>query len=145
MKLNTEKMIAKVEDGIGWVIFNNPERRNAVSLEMWEGVQEILSAYREDPSVRVAVLTGAGDKAFVSGADISEFEKRRNSAAAAEEYEKVSAAGRSALASFDKPLLAMIRGYCIGGGMAVALSADCLLYTSPSPRDRTRSRMPSSA
>lgn len=124
MKLNTEKMIAEVEDGIGWCIFNNPERRNAVSLEMWEGVQQIMAAYRDDPAIRVAVLAGAGDKAFVSGADISEFEKKRNSAAAAEEYEKVSSAARRTLAEFEKPMLAMIKGYCIGGGMAVALSAD---------------------
>lgn len=124
MKLNTEKMIAKVEDGVGWCIFNNPARRNAVSLEMWQGVNDIMAAYRADPAVRVVVLAGAGDKAFVSGADISEFEEKRNSAEAAEQYEKVSAGARSALAAFEKPMIAMIRGYCIGGGMAVALSAD---------------------
>lgn len=132
MKLNTEKMIAKVEDGIGWCIFNNPARRNAVSLEMWEGVCDIMTAYQEDPSIRVAILAGAGDKAFVSGADISEFEEKRNSAAAAEQYEKVAASAHRALAAFDKPLLAMIKGYCIGGGMAVALSADIRIASADS-------------
>lgn len=132
MKLQTTKMLAKIEDGIGWMTFNNPERRNAVSWEMWEGVRDIMTAFQADDSVRVAIMAGAGDKAFVSGADISEFAEKRNSAAAQEEYGRVSAEAHRALAKFDKPLIAKINGFCIGGGMAVALSADIRIASTPS-------------
>ena len=124
MQLDTKKMLASTEDGIGWVTFNNPERRNAVSLEMWQGLGVILEHFQQDDEVRVVVMRGAGDKSFVSGADISEFEKRRGNAEAAEEYGAVSSDARRRLSTLDKPLLAMIKGYCIGGGLAIALSAD---------------------
>ena len=124
MKLDTEKMIARKEGAIGWMIFNNPARRNALSIEMWRAVAEIIDSYRADDEVRVVVMAGAGDKAFVSGADISEFEKHRASAAAEEAYNRISAAAQGALGTLDKPLVAMIRGFCIGGGLAVALAAD---------------------
>jgi enoyl-CoA hydratase/carnithine racemase len=124
MKLNTEKMIAEKEGGIGWVVFNNPERRNAVSLEMWEAVATIFDEYERDPDVRVAVMKGAGDKSFVAGADISQFEERRNNAEAAEEYARISGTGAAKMVAFSKPLVAMIRGFCIGGGLATAMRAD---------------------
>ena len=122
--LDTPKMIARKEGHIGWIVFNNPERRNALSLDMWSAVADIMQRYRDDDEVRVAVMTGAGDKAFVSGADISEFEKHRASAEAEENYNRVSTRAQAALEAFDKPLVAMIRGFCIGGGLAVALQAD---------------------
>lgn len=124
MKLNTEKMLAEVKNGIGWVTFNNPERRNAVSLEMWEALGIILESFQQDDAVRVVVLKGAGDKAFVAGADISEFDKKRGNAEQKASYAKVSAQANKWLAQLDKPLLAMIQGFCIGGGLATALSAD---------------------
>lgn len=124
MELNTDKMLAKTEDGIGWMIFNDPERRNATSLEMWETVAVILDHFENDDGVRVVVMRGAGDKAFVSGADISQFEERRSNAAAAEEYGKVSEEGRRRMAGLNKPLIAMIQGSCLGGGVAIAMNAD---------------------
>jgi enoyl-CoA hydratase len=124
LALKTEKMIARKQDGIGWLTFNNPDRLNAVSMEMWQGVADAMNDFAADDEVRVAVLDGAGDKAFVSGADISEFAKNRGSAAAEENYRAVSASAHQAMASFEKPLLAMIKGYCIGGGVAVSLAAD---------------------
>lgn len=123
-------MLADVEDGIGWVTFNNPERRNAISLEMWEGLAVILESFRKDDSVRVVILQGAGDRAFVSGADISEFDSKRGSAEQKASYAKVAAAANRRLLKLDKPLLAMIRGFCIGGGLATALSAD-VRFASP--------------
>ena len=130
MELKTSKMLADVEDGIGWVTFNNPERRNAISLEMWEGLAVILESFRKDDSVRVVILQGAGDRAFVSGADISEFDSKRGSAEQKASYAKVAAAANRRLLKLDKPLLAMIRGFCIGGGLATALSAD-VRFASP--------------
>jgi enoyl-CoA hydratase len=80
------KILQSVEDGVGVITFNNPDKRNAMSLDMWEGVGQALIDLRDDPGVRVVILTGAGDKAFVSGADISQFEKNRHNAQASEEY-----------------------------------------------------------
>jgi enoyl-CoA hydratase len=118
------KILQKIDDGVGVITFNNPEKRNAMSLDMWEGVGSALIELREDPHVRVVILTGAGDKAFVSGADISQFEKNRHNAAASEEYSRKSAAQRALLADYPKPIIACIRGFCLGGGMQVAMSAD---------------------
>jgi enoyl-CoA hydratase len=118
------KILQSVDGGIGIVTFNNPEKRNAMSLDMWEGVGSALVELREDPAIRVVILRGAGDKAFVSGADISQFEKNRHNAAASEEYSRRSEAQRAVLANFPKPVIASIRGFCLGGGMQVAMSAD---------------------
>src|SRR6202012_3898898 len=118
------KILKTITEGIGVVTFNNPEKRNAMSLEMWEGLGQALSELRDDPEVRVVVLFGAGDKAFVSGADISQFEKTRHNAEASEEYSRRSSAQRALLADFPKPVIACIRGFCLGGGMQVAMSAD---------------------
>lgn len=132
MKLNTEKMLARVEDGIGWVTFNNPAKRNAISLEMWEALATILEEFQRDEGVRVVVMLGAGDKAFVSGADISEFDSKRGSAEQKESYGRVAASANRWLAKLDKPLIAMIQGFCIGGGLATALNADVRFATPDS-------------
>jgi enoyl-CoA hydratase len=118
------KILQKIDDGVGIITFNNPEKRNAMSLDMWEGVGSALIELRDDPNVRVVILTGAGDKAFVSGADISQFEKNRHNAEASEEYSRKSAAQRALLADYPKPIIASIRGFCLGGGMQVAMCAD---------------------
>jgi enoyl-CoA hydratase/carnithine racemase len=120
----TSKMLAEKDGAIGRLIFNNPARHNAVSLEMWQAIATIMQDFDNDDQVRVIVVSGAGGKAFVSGADISEFKEKRNSEEAAAEYAKVSEAGRKALAETLKPTIAMIRGYCIGGGLATALACD---------------------
>ena len=118
------KILKSVTDGVGIVTFNNPEKRNAMSIEMWEGLGQALIELREDDDVRVVILTGAGDKAFMSGADISQFEKNRRNAQANEEYNRKSAAQRTLLAEYPKPTIACIRGFCLGGGMQVAMLAD---------------------
>src|SRR3954471_23341881 len=118
------KILQGVSDGVGVVTFNNPEKRNAMSLDMWEGLGHALIELRDDPTVRVVILVGAGDRAFVSGADISQFEKTRHNAAASEEYSKRSAAQRALLAEYPKPIIACIRGFCLGGGMQVAMAGD---------------------
>src|SRR6516165_9549996 len=113
-----------VTDGVGIITFNNPEKRNAMSLDMWEGLGQALTELRDNPEVRVVILTGAGDKAFMSGADISQFEKNRHNAQASEEYSRRSDAQRALLANYPKPTIACIRGFCLGGGMQVAMLAD---------------------
>jgi len=113
----------ETEGAVGWVVFDHPERRNAVSVEMWRSIPAAIRRMSDDPAVRVVVLRGAGDVAFVSGADISEFEQSRTGDALAE-YEAVSERAFVAVASCEKPVLAMIHGFCIGGGLAIALTAD---------------------
>jgi len=118
------KILQSIADGVGVITFNNPEKRNAMSLDMWEGLGSALVELRDDPEVRIVIMVGAGDKAFVSGADISQFEKTRHNAEASEEYSKKSAAQRALLADYPKPTIASIRGFCLGGGMQVAMLAD---------------------
>src|ERR1700730_14109060 len=118
------KILKAITEGVGVVTFNNPEKRNAMSLEMWEGLGQALTELRDDPDVRVVVLVGAGDKAFVSGADISQFEKTRHNTAASQEYSKKSEAQRALLGNYPKPTIACIRGFCLGGGMQVAMLTD---------------------
>jgi enoyl-CoA hydratase/carnithine racemase len=118
------KILQSVADGVGIITFNNPAKRNAMSLDMWEGLGSALIELRDNPDVRVVILTGAGDKAFVSGADISQFEKTRHNAQASEEYSRRSEAQRALLASYPKPTIACIRGFCLGGGMQVAMMSD---------------------
>lgn len=124
MQLKTDRMIAQQEGAIGWITFNNPARRNAVSLAMWEALHEIVEAYARDDAIRVIVVKGAGDQAFVSGADISEFEEKRSTQETTQAYHEVSHRASDALQFVNKPTIAMIRGWCVGGGVSLALSCD---------------------
>jgi enoyl-CoA hydratase/carnithine racemase len=126
------KILKSCADGVGVITFNNPDKRNAMSLEMWEGFGRALTELRDDEGVRVVILRGAGGKAFVSGADISQFEATRHNAAASEEYAKRSAAERALLADYPKPTIACIQGYCLGGGMQVAMLADMRIASDDS-------------
>lgn len=132
IQLKTQKLQAHVDQGIGWLTFNNPERRNAISLEMWQGLGDALQAFQQDDSVRVVVMRGAGGKAFASGADISEFDQHRANAEQRKQYGEIAEQGRAWLGRLDKPLIAAIQGFCIGGGLAVALSADVRFATTGS-------------
>lgn len=120
----TGRMLSEKSGGTGWMTFSNPAKRNAMSLEMWAEMSTILADFQADSAIRVVVMQGDGDKAFVSGADISQFEKSRADADSAAAYSAVSDGARAALNSFDKPLIALIRGYCMGGGLGIAMAAD---------------------
>jgi enoyl-CoA hydratase/carnithine racemase len=122
-------MIAEIDGPIGWMTFNRPERRNAVSLDMWQAIPEILHQFEDDPAVRVIVLKGSGDLAFVSGADISQFEQARSTEAANANYDRISELASKALGECSKPTIAMIRGFCIGGGLAIAIGCDIRIAT----------------
>lgn len=124
MQLKTEKMIAEKEGPIGWMTFNQPERRNAISQEMREAILTILDDFEADTSIRVIVMKGAGEKAFVSGSDISRSEKGAASPEELERQGKLSELVQGRYLTLAKPLIAMIRGYCLGGGVATALYAD---------------------
>jgi enoyl-CoA hydratase len=128
----TEKMLAHVEGGIGWMTYNNPARLNAMSYDMQIAVPRILDAFTADPDVHVIVVRGAGDRAFVSGADISEFSEKRTTVAARADYDDALAAAWGSWRTVDKPIIAMIRGYCIGGGLLTAMKADIRIASDDS-------------
>jgi enoyl-CoA hydratase/carnithine racemase len=128
----TDKMLSRKEGGVGYMTFNNPERHNAVSLDMWEAAQGILADFAADKAVRVVVVSGAGGKAFVSGADISKFADERATKEASDRYNEAVDRAYEAFYSFPKPTIAMIRGYCIGGGVGLALCCDMRICTEGS-------------
>jgi enoyl-CoA hydratase/carnithine racemase len=123
----TDKLLLEKDGPIGWIVFNQPEKRNAVSQEMWEAMPTYVDDLATDDAIRVVILRGAGEQAFVSGADISQFKDRRRNMADEEEYRKISARGSDALSHLAKPLLAMIHGYCVGGGLSIAIGCDLRL------------------
>jgi len=103
----TDKLIARKEGAIGWVIFNNPERHNATSFEMWQSLPLVLDAYVRDPEVRVIIFRGTGEKAFSAGADISQFKEKRSSAEAVKAYNDTADASSRGLRECAKPTIAM--------------------------------------
>src|SRR6266508_3168227 len=121
---DTPKLLLQKDGPIGWIIFNQPEKRNAVSLEMWQLMPECVQDLAADDAIRVVVMRGAGDQAFVAGADISQFKERRRNMADQEEYGRISARGQDSLGTLTKPLLAMIHGFCVGGGVGIAVGCD---------------------
>jgi enoyl-CoA hydratase/carnithine racemase len=122
-----DKILTLVDGTIATITFNNPERHNAVSLEMWKAVLAALDRFAADPAVRVLVITGVGGKSFVSGADISKFESERAGEAAVADYDEATESVYRALLAYPKPTIAKIRGYCIGGGMNLAICCDLRL------------------
>jgi len=108
---------------VGYLIFDHPERRNAISGEMWRMIPEAVERLESDAEVRVIVMRGAGETAFVSGADISEFERSRMGDRS-RDYDSDGSRAQGALARIEKPLLAAIHGFCVGGGLAISLAAD---------------------
>ena len=128
----TDKLIARKDGALGWIIFNNPAKRNAVSMDMYEAMTEALEDYARDPAIRVVILKGAGDKAFVSGADISEFKEKRSSAESTKIYDAASNRAAKALRECPKPTIAMIRGFCMGGGMGTAVGCDIRIASDDS-------------
>ena len=128
----SEKMLSRVEEGVGYITFNNPEKHNAVSIEMWDALEKILDEFRSSKDIRVIVLNGAGGKSFVSGADISKFDKERSSKEAVLSYNKRTQKVYELLETFPKPTIAMIDGYCIGGGLNLAVCCDIRICSEKS-------------
>src|SRR5262245_62142687 len=128
----TEKIIWKKDGPIGRLIFNNPEKLNAISLEMWEGMGKAVDALEADPNIRVIVVSGAGGKSFVPGADVSEYEEERMGENAQEHYAKTGERSLVALFNSSKVTIAAIDGWCIGGGISVAVCCDLRYCSSKS-------------
>jgi enoyl-CoA hydratase len=122
--MSADKMIMRKDGPVGHMVFSNPEKHNAVSLEMWDAAEAILDDLQADADVRVVVLSGAGGKAFVSGADISRFESERGSEEAIRIYNDRIKSVYGRIEAFPKPTIAMIDGYCLGGGLNLAAVCD---------------------
>lgn len=120
----TDKIITEQTGEIARIVFNQPEKRNAVSLEMWEAVEAAVTRFAADPAVRILILSGAGGKAFVSGADISKFESERAGAEAVAHYNATTKRVYDMVEAFPKPTIAQIDGFCVGGGVALSLCCD---------------------
>jgi enoyl-CoA hydratase/carnithine racemase len=128
----TDRVQAWTEGSTLQVRFNNPARHNALSVDMWEAVPGLLAQAAQDDAIRLVVFSGAGDKAFVSGADISQFEDMRAAREAVARYEELAERALCSIADFAKPTLACIRGYCIGGGINVAIACDMRIASTDS-------------
>ncbi len=115
------------EPPLAWLVFNRPERRNAVSLEMWQALPDLVADAAADPAVRVLLLRGGGEESFISGADISQFGKVRSSKETMSVYNRATGAALRSLEQLEKPLVGMIHGFCRGGGCSVALMCDLRL------------------
>jgi enoyl-CoA hydratase/carnithine racemase len=122
--MTSDKMIAEKADGLGWIVFNNPERHNAVSLDMWLAAIEMVGDFVKDDAVRVIIVRGGGEKSFISGADISKFDDERAEAEAVARYNEATETAYTDLLNAPKPTIAMIQGYCIGGGANLAACCD---------------------
>jgi enoyl-CoA hydratase len=122
--MQEQKLFGRRDGAVGHLVFNNPAKLNAVSLDMWASFSAILEEFDADPEIRCLVVSGAGGKAFVSGADISKFESERANAEAQVRYDAISKEGYESLYNFSKPTIAKISGYCIGGGMNLAACCD---------------------
>ena len=124
MNLSTDKMLAEVDGHIGWMIFNNPQKRNAISHEMRAASLQILQAFENESNVRVVILKGAGEHAFISGADINQFEKGERGEEQRRQQEETSENLRLCYDNYSKPIVSMIHGYCLGGGVLTAMATD---------------------
>jgi len=118
------KMISRKENGIGWMIYDQQAKYNAVTYDMRRGIPGIMSDFEADDDVRVVVIAGAGEKAFISGSDISQFGEKRSSEDARRMYDEASEQASAAMAAFSKPMIAMIHGYCLGAGVLTAMLCD---------------------
>ncbi len=124
MQTGTDKLLARKERAFGWIVFNNPSKRNAISADMQQAMTAVLDDYARDPAIRVVILRGDGDKAFISGGDISQFAEKRGTLEGVHAEDAIGIRTDHALQNFPKPTIAMIRGFCMGGGMRVAANCD---------------------
>lgn len=132
MQLGTDKVIGHIDGAVGHLTLNQPEKLNAMSHGMWSGVIEAMAAFAADDGVRVVILRGAGGRAFCAGADISEFDTLRHTPEAVAKYDGNVRTALDAITEIDKPTIAHIEGYCVGGGFELALCCDLRFATDSS-------------
>jgi enoyl-CoA hydratase/carnithine racemase len=119
-----KSILTRHEAPLGWLIVNRPQVKNALNYEAWRGIVAAMEELNADPDVRVIIMRGVTADSFISGADISEFPSHRANAEQARAYRDAPGNATNALSHSPKPVVAMIAGICIGGGLQVALSCD---------------------
>jgi enoyl-CoA hydratase/carnithine racemase len=124
VQLTTDRVMALIDGPVGWLVFNNPERRNAISVDMWEAIPAAFDRFDAEPDVRAVVLRGAGEKAFVAGLDISQLDERFASKASAAQHGELTVRASERILKSPKPTIAMIYGYCIGAGIQISANCD---------------------
>jgi enoyl-CoA hydratase len=124
MEFASGRLQTRKDGAIGWLVFNQPDRLNAVRLDMWRDLPAAVADLAQDAAIRTIIVAGAGDRAFISGADIAEFGRERFDAASNRPFTEAVTAATAALAEAPKPVIAMIKGFCIGGGMVIASACD---------------------
>jgi len=124
VQLATDRVMASIDGPVGWLVFNNPERRNAVSVDMWEAIPAAFDRFEAEPDVRVVVLRGAGEKAFAAGLDISQLDQRFASKESAARHGDLTMRASERILKSSKPTIAMIYGYCIGAGVQISVNCD---------------------
>lgn len=122
-----QPLVLQKDPPLAWIVFNRPERRNAVSLEMWQALPDLVAQVAADDALRVLIIRGAGEEAFISGADISQFGQVRSGPTATVEYNRATGTALASLIGLEKPVVAMIHGFCFGGGCSVAVMCDLRL------------------
>ncbi|WP_419925881.1 enoyl-CoA hydratase-related protein [Candidatus Poriferisocius sp.] len=129
VETGADKLIGEIDGAVGRIVFDNPERRNAITPEMFAALGAVVDAYEQDPAIRVVVISGAGGRAFASGADIANLDSSRGPNRHPSPADARTGRGPAALGRLTKPLIAAVDGYCLGGGLMVALHADLLVAT----------------
>jgi len=135
------KLIVELDGPVGWIVFNNPDRRNAISTAVWEALPAAIDSLEADAAVRIVALRGAGDKAFVAGLDISEFDKALPTQNHVPQFEAMVSRASSRLRGCTKPTLAMVRGFCIGAGMQMIGDCDLCIAADDSKFALTAAKM----
>ena len=132
MNALTSKLLSTKADGVGHIVLNQPEKRNAIAYEMWQGITTVADDFKRDDAVRVVLISGAGDKAFSAGADISQFADKRSDKEATEDYNATVRKALHAIDGIGKPTIAMIQGFCVGGGLSLATHFDMRIASEDS-------------
>jgi enoyl-CoA hydratase/carnithine racemase len=132
-------LVVEKKGAVGWIVFNQPQKRNAINGAMWRGIAPAMKQFDADGEVRCVAFRGAGTEAFSAGADISEFQKIRAERKAVSQYDGLLDEVLHAIQDSRKPSLAMIHGFCMGGGLEVALACDRATAAPPRNSDPARS------
>ncbi len=132
VETGTDKLIGEVEGAVGRIVFDNPERHNSITTDMFAALAAVVDAYQHNPEIRVVVISGAGGRAFASGADIASLDSARGPSRDPSSQGVSNSRGPAALGRLTKPLIAAVDGYCLGGGLLAALHADLLVATDRS-------------
>ena len=118
------RLVVEKRGQVGWLVFDQPAKRNAINGAMWRAIPEAMARFDADPDIRCVAFRGSGTEAFAAGADISEFDKNRAQRSSVGAYDDLLDRVLHSIQGSPKPSVAMIYGFCMGGGLEIALACD---------------------